>query len=830
MSEYSDSGSGTKAERLSGPEAAAAFAAWRGTFPLAVTTIVPDGKGGTPTFYLDRPEEVGAFVSEWSGKRNIYYTHARLRECSNEKPKKAHLEGTEFLHADLDPPKDTMSRVEISAWIAETVDGLEELCRKNNIPAPSAATVSGNGLNLLWRLDKFFEFGDPAEPEKRAKRIELIEAHTRGICRALGADGNTWNIDRILRLPGGDNLPTKTKRKIGRVRCGTSIVYLSHTTHSLEAFPQVWDDDDSGPGGRDNAQRRAVSLERETPVPLNDPAELDEWDVPRKVNMLIVLGDDPDNPYKSRSDAVWYVTCELIRRGVPPARIVGILIDETWRISDHIRDQSDSESGRIAYAWEQVENAVADFAKADEAIGGKRILDPTDPYRTGKRLLEELYPNTIRTNDDWLSYSQGAYRDIEDKAVEADLWRELDVAMIRVPQKNLPPTLERYKPNRAKVGEIYAAMASIAHVPADTMAPPCWLSGDGPDPLGLLPVQNGILNVITGELLAPTPRFFTRNAVDLEYDPSAPEPEMFFEFIEDVLPDPLARELLRDWMGYLLTPDVSQQKILLMVGPPRAGKGVTQRIIRQLVGVGNTCNPLSSDMGSGGVGALQTLIGKSVAFMSDARFNRTANSHAITERLLTISGGDPITISRKYKGAWDGQLPTRFVMLTNELPELKDNSPALANRFVPLLFEKSFLGREDPTLADRIIANELPGILNWALEGCRRLRQRGRFVLPQVSEDAISKICELGSPVASFVRQYCVIDPNKQIDKRLLFDKWKQHRKENDEHQGSLEQFARDLYAATSHKVKDKRLAADASGYRPYVFAGIDLRRDNDPY
>jgi len=818
---------------LSGPEAAAAFAAWRGHFPLAVTTIVPDGKGGTPTFYLDRPEEVGAFVSEWSGKRNIYYTHARLRERSNEKPKKAHLEGTEFLHADLDPPKDTMSRVEISAWIAETVDGLEELCRKNNIPPPSAATVSGNGLNLLWRLDKFFEFGDPADPAKRAKRIELIEAHTRGICRALGADGNTWNIDRILRLPGGDNLPTNTKRKIGRVRCETSIVYLSDTTHSLDAFPQVWEGDDSGAGGGEGTVAITASLERAEPIRLNDLSELDPWNVPDWLPGTITYGDHPAIPNKwggDRSRAVFAVTCALIRCGVPPALIVGILIDETWSISDHVRDQSDSESGRIAYAWEQAENAMAEVAKTEAASNGKRVLDPTDPYQTGKRLLEELYPNTIRTNDDWLSYSQGAYRDIEDKAVEADLWRELDAAMIHVPQKKGPPTLERFKPNRNKVGEIYAAMASIAHVPADTMAPPCWLNGDGPDPLGLLPFRNGILNVITGELLAPTPRFFTRNAVDLEYDPSAPEPEMFFEFIEDVLPDPLARELLRDWMGYLLTPDVSQQKILLMVGPPRAGKGVTQRIIRQLVGVGNTCNPLSSDMGSGGVGALQTLIGKSVAFMSDARFNRTANSHAITERLLTISGGDPITISRKYKGAWDGQLPTRFVMLTNELPELKDNSPALANRFVPLLFEKSFLGREDPTLADRIIANELPGILNWALEGCRRLRQRGRFVLPQVSEDAISKICELGSPVASFVRQYCVIDPNKQIDKRLLFDKWKQHRKENDEHHGSLEQFARDLYAATSHKVKDKRLAADASGYRPYVFVGIDLRRDNDPY
>ena len=577
---------------------------------------------------------------------------------------------------------------------------------------------------------------------------------------------------------------------------------------------------------------RASTGPRPEPVRLEDTAGLDRWGVGDDVKTAIVYGCDPDDKThwnEDRSDLVFYVCCELYRCGVPPELIVGIISDERWDISAHVIEKG--KRNVLEYAWRQFDRARAnEDAKADTPAvdsSGKRILDPTDPYQTALRLRGELFPDAIHTNDDWLEWRSGAYRVIEDETVKSLLWKELDEAKVRVPQKQGPPTLDRFKPNRAKVGEIVAAMQGIAHQPADTMAPPVWLDGDGPPPLEIVALRNGLLHVPTGELLPPTPRFYTRNALDLEFDPNAPEPVEWLAFVEDVLPDPVARDLLQDFMAYLLVPDVSQQKILLMVGPPRAGKGVAQRIITQLVGEGNTCSPLSGDLANAGVGMMQPLIGKTVAFMSDARFGRHAHGHTVTEKLLTISGGDNITISRKHKDAWTGRLPTRFVLLSNELPGLRDNSPALANRFVPLLFEKSFLGREDPTLADRIIEMELPGILNWTLEGWRRLRERGRFLLPRASEEAIEEILELGSPVAAFVRQFCILGPEKRVDKRMLFAKWKEYRKEADERAGSLEHFARDLYAATNSKVRSVR---ETEGERSYSFAGIALRDFGDPY
>ena len=71
--------------------------------------------------------------------------------------------------------------------------------------------------------------------------------------------------------------------------------------------------------------------------------------------------------------------------------------------------------------------------------------------------------------------------------------------------------------------------------------------------------------------------------------------------------------------------------------------------------------------------------------------------------------------------AWHGRLETRFVILTNELPRLADASGAMANRFIILALTTSFFGKEDRGLAAKFAA-EMPGLLNWSIEGWGRFR------------------------------------------------------------------------------------------------------------
>ena len=149
---------------------------------------------------------------------------------------------------------------------------------------------------------------------------------------------------------------------------------------------------------------------------------------------------------------------------------------------------------------------------------------------------------------------------------------------------------------------------------------------------------------------------------------------------------------------------------------------------------------------------LQGLITKMLAVISDARIGQRTDKTAVVERLLSISGEDAISVQRKFLVDWFGSLPTRLQILTNELPALTEGSGALANRYIILIFLRSFLGREDPMLTDKL-RTELQGILNWAIVGYRRLRDRGHFVQPANARELIEQIEMLGSSQGVPARQ-----------------------------------------------------------------------------
>lgn len=109
------------------------------------------------------------------------------------------------------------------------------------------------------------------------------------------------------------------------------------------------------------------------------------------------------------------------------------------------------------------------------------------------------------------------------------------------------------------------------------------------------------------------------------------------------------------------------------------------------------------------------------------------------------------------------------MFLTNELPRLKDASNALTGRFLVLRLHHSFYGQEDPALTDALLG-ELPGILKWSLDGWKRLRERGRFVQPESSADAIQELEDLASPVSAFVRDRCVVGSGQRVTVESLYN------------------------------------------------------------
>src|SRR5262249_47851234 len=308
-----------------------------------------------------------------------------------------------------------------------------------------------------------------------------------------------------------------------------------------------------------------------------------------------------------------------------------------------------------------------------------------------------------------------------------------------------------------------------------------------------------------------------------DYDPDAPSPQRWHNFLDELWPsEPEAIDAVGEWFGYVISGRTDLHKMFFHVGPTRGGKGIIARIESALVGrqnvAGPTLNSLAGEFG------LAPLIGKSLAIISDARFSGR-DSSVVVERLLSISGEDTLTVNRKYRDQWTGKLPTRIHVISNELPKLGDASTAIVGRIVLLLSSRSWLGREDLELEPALQA-ELPGILNFALEGLQRLCDNdNRFTHVAAAEEAIIQMRDLASPVAAFVREKCELGADKQIDVDILYTAYKQWAEDNGYEKRSKALFGRDLRPA--HPLIRKTRPRDKTGEndRHHVLAGFPLKK-----
>ena len=382
------------------------------------------------------------------------------------------------------------------------------------------------------------------------------------------------------------------------------------------------------------------------------------------------------------------------------------------------------------------------------------------------------------------------YGAVGDEDIRALLWRFLryDCKLFNKDDDVVPPT------SRA-INEALDALKAHCNLPVLTHRPPCWICEP---PLGIegnaiVPVENGLLHLSTGELFPPTPRWFSFSVMATKYDPAADCRE-WNRFIEQLWPDDQqSRDTLQEMLGYFLTGDMSQQKSFMIIGPPRSGKGTIGRVIAALLGPEAIARPALADFAY--QFGLEPLINKSVAIISDARLGNGASAGLLAERLLAISGEDSISVSRKFLPAWNGQLRVRFLVLANELPHFSDPSGALPSRFILLKTAKSYLGDEDPNLFSRLVA-ELSGILNWAIDGWMRLQERGHFIQPQSVREMAEDFAGMANPLDAFINEACELDSEKTTTIAELYRQYVNWSRDLEMKPCPVTLFGRDLRAA----------------------------------
>ena len=467
--------------------------------------------------------------------------------------------------------------------------------------------------------------------------------------------------------------------------------------------------------------------------------------------------------------------------------------------------------------WERGEReAKANGKAAPQGL----VLDPRDPLPTARTFVDAFHQHdrgrTLHHHrGGYYSWTGSYYAEVPDADLRASLYCFLEDTL-RIHQGKPVP----FAPDSVKVGSAVDALKAVAHLPGNRNAP-AWLDPHPSlSPAEMLACRNGLLHLPTQLLIPPTPRFFGLNAVDFDYNPNASAPTRWLEFLDSLSGDDLELiDTLQEIFGCLLTPDARHQKIFMLVGPKRSGKGTIGRILKELLGTTNVAGPTLSGLGMNF--GLAPLIGKPLAIISDARLSTRADQQVIAERLLSISGDDALTIDRKFREAWTGTLSTRFLILTNELPRIGDSSGALASRFIVLTLSESFFGREDLDLTKHLLA-ELPGILNWSIEGWQRLQLRGRFQQPASSAEVIEELADLASPVGAFVRTRCTVGPGCSVLADTLFKAWQAWcEAQGQKDQGTVQTFGRNLRAFVPG-LKTSQPRGSGPG-RPRTYSGIKL-------
>ncbi|MDC8973988.1 DNA primase family protein [Mycobacterium marinum] len=397
---------------------------------------------------------------------------------------------------------------------------------------------------------------------------------------------------------------------------------------------------------------------------------------------------------------------------------------------------------------------------------------------------------------DWMRWRGQQWDEWDTAHLRSTMYKELGGAdyMRPIREKGVTVDYERtpWNPNRNKIANVMEAMAAVGHL-STTIDAPAWIGEHTTNnpAAQVISCTNGLLSLSTRKLTEHTPAFYNTVSVTFAFQADAPEPKAWLKFLASVWPDdPASIALLQEWVGYILSGSTGMQKILFGVGPTRCGKGTIARMLRKLIGPGNVTGPTMASLGTNF--GLAPLMGRPLAIVPDARINGPA--HTIVERLLSISGEDVLTIDRKFKDPWSGKLPSRVMVLSNEIPRFTDASGAIANRMLVLQMRNSFLGREDRTI-DQRIGEELPGILNWALEGLDRLTSTGKFTVPAASSEATTMLMDLASPVSAFVRDSCALGTGMRVERDRLYIAWKSWCEDNGHEPGAKATFGRNLSA-----------------------------------
>ena len=421
----------------------------------------------------------------------------------------------------------------------------------------------------------------------------------------------------------------------------------------------------------------------------------------------------------------------------------------------------------------------------------------------------------------WWKYNGTHYREVPAGDVEADLmtW------------------LRRNQPDHATTtcqSNVIANLRStdLCGLPS-TAKIPFWIENGYPPASGWLPMQDNVVNIAAlarykqGEDVAPndllrnhTPLLFSTVGLPYAFDPEATCPKWLC-YLKGVQPKQKDRTVLQQIAGLLLIPDTRFNVAFFLFGEAGTGKSVCLHVLLHLVGEKNVCSiPLSRFAERFGLGPLTRCLANVVGDMPTVPDDGKVGE--VEGVLKEVCDGGWISDERKFEDPVSAPAMARCVFGTNSLPRFTDRSSAIWDRIRIVSFEQRFRNtkRDNKNLRYELVAEELPGILNWALDGLALLLRNPNKPFPEHSAGAERKLGhrQLCDHERVFLEETCIRGgPTASLDSAELYQEYRAWCQANGyciRHEGNFGQAVRRVFGVDKVRTRD-------GGVRRTVYQGL---------
>ncbi|MGO4896564.1 DNA primase family protein [Clostridium perfringens] len=285
----------------------------------------------------------------------------------------------------------------------------------------------------------------------------------------------------------------------------------------------------------------------------------------------------------------------------------------------------------------------------------------------------------------------------------------------------------------------------------------------------LVNVRNGLLDIRDMSFKEHTPSYLSTVQLNVEYNPQVDCPQ-FKKFLNEVLDCKLI-PLVQEIVGYLLTTNTVSQKAFVFWGPARTGKSTLLWVVEYLLlGKKNVSNIPWQEIGDKFKTA--ELLGKLANVFSDL----PSKSIDDTGIFKVVTGEDYLMAEKKNKNPFKFKPFARLVFSCNELPRnYVDRTEGFYRRLIIVPFSRQI----DKSKIDKSLKykfqREKEGILNWALEGLKRLYENNfEFSENELTDGVKKEYKRENNNVISFVEECCEIDSLFSCSRIEIYEAYKE--------------------------------------------------------